>query len=943
MKFERFRKPLLVAFAVIVILFLAGLIGTPYLIDMGLERWIASRGPEIVQVENVDFNPFSGRLSMDNLVVETKSGRTLTIAQAYLTFSWKQLFIKQLYLKELVLRETFLRVDRLGDSGFRVGGLILSELAGGAEAKSDKPGWEVGIGRFELQKARVDYDTPELAATYFIDEYTLTGLETWDKQKPVQMELAGRINESPVHIRAEIKPLDVVRSWKGSIILEKGSLELFSKVRGLQEYAPTGFVDIDLKVNAEMQADAGIILDAEGTVALNNLQLQYEGYALQQEKVAWQGSIAGSKAAAQKLTLEVDGKLAANDLALESSVKSLQLQLGVFNWQGKAGLNRQEDASITFGSDGTVDLSKLQLQYEGNGLKQENIAWQGSMAGSKTAAQKLTLEVDGKLAGNDLALESSVKSLQVQLGVFSWQGKAGINQQEESLVVTMESGLDGDDVSVRDLQNDVGLLGLKKFNVDGIKISSLENIRVAQADLQKLRLVEKRNGTDEGEKEAVVPLLQAAAIAISNTSLETGNDLSIESINLNDLQADIRRNKDGSWQIIPAVPRSSPETIPVEPVAEGDKVAADAKPFRLRLNEVQTGGSSFVNVTDESLRQPFHTTFHIKELQVAGLDTGNSDPPARLKIEGQVEDYGTLTFGGTLKPADKPITLDMKGTINALDMVPFTAYTGKTIGYNVTNGQMDADIVMNIDRGKMDGTFDLRLRKFEIAKVDPDKVAEIDNQMDVPLGTALSMLRNKKDEISLKLELKGEIDKPEFGIKDAINQALARAMKYAALSYLKYTLQPFGTYITIAQVVGKAGKEIAKVRLDPITFPAAEIVLDETASQYLVKVQEVLSNRPELRIELCGKAVARDRIALLERRQALEKKEQKQGEIKKETAAVEEAVSDEILLDFARERAKLVKEALVNQYSINHERIYLCLPEIDDTPDKEPYVELLLD
>jgi hypothetical protein len=76
MKFDFFKKTLIITLALIVGFFLAVLIGTPYLIDMGLERWIASQGPEIGKVDNIDFNPFSGRLSMDNLVVETKGGRT---------------------------------------------------------------------------------------------------------------------------------------------------------------------------------------------------------------------------------------------------------------------------------------------------------------------------------------------------------------------------------------------------------------------------------------------------------------------------------------------------------------------------------------------------------------------------------------------------------------------------------------------------------------------------------------------------------------------------------------------------------------------------------------------------------------------------------------------------------------------------------------------------
>jgi len=33
----------------------------------------------------------------------------------------------------------------------------------------------------------------------------------------------------------------------------------------------------------------------------------------------------------------------------------------------------------------------------------------------------------------------------------------------------------------------------------------------------------------------------------------------------------------------------------------------------------------------------------------------------------------------------------------------------------------------------------------------------------------------------------------------------------------------------------------------------------------------------------------------------------------------------------------------VKKHGIDHERIYLCAPNIDNTPDKEPYVEMLLD
>jgi len=853
MKSNRFKKPIIISFVVIGLLFLAGLLGTPYLIDLGLERWIASQGPEIGQVENIDFNPFSARMSMDNLVVETKSGRTLNISHASLQFSWKQLFRKQLYLEELTLQGAYMLVDHLGERGLRVGGLILSELAG-AEPKADKPGWEVGINRFTLQDAKIAYDTPELKATYVIDRYTLTGLETWNKKKAVKMAFQGRINESPVQVDAEIIPFDTVKGWKGSIVLKDGSLELISKVRGLQEYAPAGTLDLDLQLDARLQANGDISFEAEGALALNRMQLRYEKYGVQQEQFAWQGSIAGSK----------------------------------------------------------------------------------------TAEQGMELTVDGQLTGSGLVMADSATSLQFILGALNWQGMAEVNQHGKDLSVIMKADLDVNDIKADDRKNAIALLGLEGIGLSGIVIAGLEDIQVEQIDLHNLRLVEKKNGAADEGKGKLPHLLQLGMIQISKTSLQGSNDISIDSVRLQDFAAEIRRDQGGNWQVMVPLPQT-PESSEAQPAQEAEKAAGESRPLQFSIGSLLADGSNSVRFVDESLPRPFRTTLKISELELGEIDSKDPDSASPFKVKGQVGDYGSVAFDGTVKPGDKPVSIDLKGAIGALDLPPFSSYTGKAIGYNVTSGQLDADITMKINKGMMDGVFDLRMRNLEVAQVDPDKEPQVDKQMDVPLGSALAMLRNKKDEINLELKLQGDITKPEFGIQDAINQALAKAMQFATLSYLKYTLQPFGSFIAIAQVAGKAGKEMSKVGLDPVVFPAGEIVLDETANQYLEKIKELLNDRPKLKIELCGRAVEKDRAALIKQRLATQKKEAEKSGRKLDTAAAEIIIPDEVLLDFAGERGKLVKEILVKQHDINHERIYLCLPSVDEDPAKEPYVELLLD
>jgi hypothetical protein len=278
-------------------------------------------------------------------------------------------------------------------------------------------------------------------------------------------------------------------------------------------------------------------------------------------------------------------------------------------------------------------------------------------------------------------------------------------------------------------------------------------------------------------------------------------------------------------------------------------------------------------------------------------------------------------------------------------MPPLSSYTGPAIGYILTSGQMDAEIKFVVDKGEMLAENALLLRNLKVKPEDPAKMGEHGKQLGVPLESGLAMLRNRKDEIKLKITLQGNIENPEFDMQDAVNQALAKALQFGAINYLKYALQPFGTYLAIAEVAGKAGKELTKVRLDPVILAAGEQELDETAAQYIEKVAGILNDRPGLRIEICGKAVEADRTALRDRQieHLKEQAETKKKEDKEQAQPYEVTIPDALLLALAEKRAQQVKETLFGQYGVDHSRMYLCLPEIIATPGSRPSVDLLID
>ena len=104
------------------------LLGTPYVIKRELNKWLISHGSGSVQTDNVDFNPFTGSLSLYNLQLEKEKGRALYIVRARLNFSWALLLKKRFYIKEVVLEDTYLLVDMDQDEGFRFAGLVLPEM-----------------------------------------------------------------------------------------------------------------------------------------------------------------------------------------------------------------------------------------------------------------------------------------------------------------------------------------------------------------------------------------------------------------------------------------------------------------------------------------------------------------------------------------------------------------------------------------------------------------------------------------------------------------------------------------------------------------------------------------------------------------------------------------------------------------------------------------------
>jgi hypothetical protein len=211
----------------------------------------------------------------------------------------------------------------------------------------------------------------------------------------------------------------------------------------------------------------------------------------------------------------------------------------------------------------------------------------------------------------------------------------------------------------------------------------------------------------------------------------------------------------------------------------------------------------------------------------------------------------------------------------------------------------------------------------------------------MPLDSALSLLRDKNNDIELNIPVKGDINKPDFDISGVINKAIGSAMKSASMTYLTHALQPYGSLITLAKLAKAAADHVS---LNPITFAPASSQMDDTALAYSEKIAGLMKERPKLRIKLCGKATPADSQQLVQQQMDAWKSKQKQTatETSNKASPPVFTIADEQLLELAATRADTIKNMLVNDHQIDAARLFLCKPAIDQDKDGKPRVDMTI-
>ncbi len=325
--------------------------------------------------------------------------------------------------------------------------------------------------------------------------------------------------------------------------------------------------------------------------------------------------------------------------------------------------------------------------------------------------------------------------------------------------------------------------------------------------------------------------------------------------------------------------------------------------FKVEIDNINLGGDSEIVLLDHTHEPATEIRFSELSFSLREIDTSNPSGLSPFLMGTKVGEYGSVEMEGQVAIFSEKTNLDLKGKIAAIDLPAFSSYLHTPLAHQITSGQLNSELAINIKEDKLDGQADLDLQKFYLDALNKDERPDESDPTLMPIGTALNLLRDGDDRIEFRLPMSGDMTDPEFSAAHIMGIVARKALTEAVINY--YT--PLG----LVSVAGALVDSATTLSFPPITYKAGSQDYAQNPAETLEKVNTLLTARERISITLCAKSSLQDHNALFG----------------KGSASKEQSLK---LEELAKLRAQTLKQTLVDQ-GVAPERIIPCKASYDDT------------
>ncbi|MFZ2633873.1 MAG: DUF748 domain-containing protein [Desulfosalsimonadaceae bacterium] len=639
-----------------------------------------------------------------------------------------------------------------------------------------------------------------------------------ESAKPEAKESPEAGDAGPAAHEAKAKPSAPADPGKGfRLVVEKFSLDS-GKVLFTDHAAgsanPNPVANPEAAPEISPEAPTEVSPEISSQIAIDDLNVVVSDFSIEPDKIARfdvktrvdkEGNLsAAGRFGLFPLFVESDFTISDINLLLAQpylpdSVK-LKITDGRFSASGSAAVKTSDEGRVGATVTGKAAVNDFSLEpltlahsdVKNHGEQKSDISVTGTVSVFPLFVESEFAVSDIDLAWAQPYIPDNIK-LNITDGLFSAAGNASVKTSDEGKVgVTVTGKAAVDDFASVDSQDQKAFVSWKSFSVDGLNVAT--DPLIIGMDKILLKEPKHRFVLYEPGVSSVSKVFSAPQAAAQTESAEVK-------------------------------PEDSGEKAPVIPITVGEVV-------------LQNGDFQF---TDKTVDPDYSTRLNLSEMRVTGL-TSQQFKSATLVAEGRIDNDAPIKIEGTINPFKKDLFIELDVRLSNMELSPLSPYSGKFLGQTIGKGKLTTSVIFKIDQNTLSIKNQVLLDQFTLGrKVDSP------GAIDLPLGMAIALLKDRSGRIDINLPVSGRTDDPQFGILKTVLDGFKKLIVKAATS-------PFDL---VSGIVG-GGEKLRYIEFDP----GAE-TLNETGSEKIDAVAKLMFERPGLKMNLTGYVdVEKDREAM---------------------------------------------------------------------------------
>ncbi len=257
-------------------------------------------------------------------------------------------------------------------------------------------------------------------------------------------------------------------------------------------------------------------------------------------------------------------------------------------------------------------------------------------------------------------------------------------------------------------------------------------------------------------------------------------------------------------------------------VVVSDSTKQNSTPFFFEIKEVEMK-DALINYLDKTLDRPFKYSIRNLNLTAKNISpsTTNLSSVFSFNMEGQSEVIGDMTMDLV-----NTNNIHFKSVIKGVNLISFSPYSEYYIASPITQGVFNYDVSLEMNETSLVNNNSVDIREMEFGKKNKS-----DSAYKIPIKLALTLLKDKHDNIQFNVPVTGNPSDPDFKIFPLVWKTLGQFMVKIAASPLN----------AASSMAGKNAED-----LEYLPFEYGQTILNENQIKTLNKIIDFHNDKPQL-------------------------------------------------------------------------------------------------